>query len=246
MIRSHARRRGLASSLSALVFAAALSVPALALAGEIKFGAAALAVDDEGKLTDAGRSAAKEEVPNATPGEEEWVVHVWAKLDKPAPGGLNVEFYGEHDGKRYLAYRHVEDSFDGAKYISLEIELEGSKGFNKNKTYFVEITQQDDKGRDFKLASGKVKLGWVAAPKPEEGETEGDDKGEPEQDSAAQDALDTISGGGGEGGDGANTGAPPPVEPKKKGCAVSPDAGDGAIGTLALLVLAGAWRRRRA
>ncbi|MBK8234800.1 MAG: hypothetical protein IPK74_04520 [Deltaproteobacteria bacterium] len=243
MTISRTRTRSLRSPLAALALVAVLGTPALAFAGEVKFGTEALAVDGEGKLTDAGRAAAKDEIPSA-PGEELWVAHLWAKLDKPAPGGLNVEFFGELDGKRYLAHRHVEASFDGGKYLSLELELEGSDGFNKNKSYDVEITQEDDKGRHFKLAAGKIKLGWTPAPK-EDPKADGDDDDgeEPEADSAAQDALDTISGGGDGGGDGA-TGAPPPVEPKKKGCSIDGDAGVAPLGLVVLLAFANRRRRR--
>lgn len=243
-----ARRRGLATALataaSALALGLTLLVSSAAHAGEIKTGTAALAVDGDGKLTDAGRQAAKDEIPSQ-PGEEVWIVHLWAKLDKGAPGGLNIEFYGEQpDGKPYLAYSIAEEGYDGGKYLSVELELEGSKGFNKNKSYTIAITQQDDKGRDFKLATGKVKLGWTPAPKEPAGEGGGEGD-EPEADSAAQDALDTLSGGGEGGGEGGAEGGPPPVEPTKKGCAIDSDAG-GTLGLLVLLALGATtpWRRR--
>lgn len=226
---------------SALGFTAVLLTAGIVHAGEIKFGSEVLEVDGEGKLTDKGRGAAKEEIPSR-PNEEIWDVHLWAKLDKPAPGGLSIEFYGDLNGKPYLAYRHSEESFDGGKYLSIDLELEGSQGFNKGKTYKVEITQQDAKGKDFKLASGKIKLVWNEVkeePKPEAKE----DGKEDAQDSAAQDAIDTISGGDG-GGDG-NTGAPPKVEGKKKGCSIDSDAGIG-IGMFVLLVLGIGSGRRRA
>jgi MYXO-CTERM domain-containing protein len=239
--------RSLRLGAAALAFGVCLSMSSIALAGEIKVGPAKLAVDGEGKLTDEGRKAAKDEIPSE-PGEEVWIVHLWAKLDKPAPGGLNVEFHGQlPDGKSYLAYSEAEEGFDGGKYLSMELELEGSKGFNKNKSYDIVITQLDEKGKQFKLATGKVKLGWTPAPKAEgEGGGEGGDDGEEPEDSAAQDALDTLSGGGDGGGDDGNaaSGAPPPVE--KKGCAIDSDAG-GALGVLVLFALgaSGTMRRRR-
>ncbi len=243
LISSHARRGGLRSTLAATAGALALGLTlfasSTASAGEIRVGAAPLAVDGQGKLTDAGRQAAKDEIPSQ-PGEEEWVIHLWATLDKGAPGGLNIEFYGQlPDGKPYLAYSVAEEGYDGGKYMSLELELEGSKGFNKNKSYTIEITQQDDKGRDFKLASGKVKLVWTEAPaEPDGGGDAGD---EPEADSAAQDALDTLSGG--DGGGDAPEGGPPPVDPSKKGCAIDSDAG-GTVGLLVLMALGVTIRRR--
>jgi len=223
-----------------LCFGTVLLFAAPAFAGEIKFGKEPLAVDGQGNITDAGRKGAVEEIPSE-PGDEEWTVHIWAKLDKPAPGALNVEFYDKTpDGKRYLAYRHVENDFEGGKYVHLELSLEGGQGFNKNHTYSVEITQLDDKGRDFKLATGKLKLGWTPAPAEPEGEDEGkDEEGKDEEGEDSQDAHDTL------GAEGAAEGGPPPVEPKKKkGCAVDPTAPSGAaLGVLVLLVL-GAARRR--
>jgi len=223
--------------VSAVAFTGALLVAAPAFAGEIKFGKEPLAVDGDGKLTDAGSKAAVEEIPSV-PGDEEWVVHLWARLDKAGPGALNVEFYGKTpDGQRYLAYRHVENNFEGGKYVVLELDLEDGQGFNKNHTYTVEITQLDDKNRDVKLATGKLKLGWTPAPAEPEGKDDAgkEDEGEAEEegDDASQDAHDTL----GE--------TPPPVESgKKKGCAIEPDTDAGALGVLVLLA-AGFIRRRR-
>jgi len=233
--------------VTAVALGLCLSVSSIALAGEIKVGTTALAVDGEGKLTDEGRKAAKDEIPSV-PGEEVWIVHIWAKLDKAAPGGLNVEFHGQlPDGKSYLTYSDAEEGFAGGKYLSMEFELEGSKGFNKNKSYDIFVTQLDDKGKQFKLATGKVKLVWTPAPKAPAGEAGGEEDGEKPEDSAAQDALDTISGGGdgGAGDDGAASGGPPPVEGGKKGCAIDSDAG-GVLGVLVLFALgaSGTMRRR--
>lgn len=242
--------RWLRRGTAAIALGLCLSVSSIALAGEIKVGTAALAVDGEGKITDEGRKAAKDEIPSV-PGEEVWIVHIWAKLDKPAPGGLNIEFHGQlPDGKSYLTYSEAEERFDGGKYLSMELELEGSKGFNKNKSYDIVITQLDEKGKQFKLATGKVKLAWTPAPKEtpaaDGGKEEGGDDGEEPEDSAAQDALDTISGGGdGGGGDGGGaTGGPPPVD--KKGCSIDANAG-GALGVLVLFALgaSGTIRRRK-
>lgn len=233
--------------LCALCFGATLSLSGLASAGEVKVGAKKLETDDSGNLTEAGRKAATEELKNEPGDDEVWIAHIWAKLDKgAAPGPINVEFYGTlPDGKPYLTFRKVEDGYDGGKFFSVELELDGDDGFNKNKQYKIEITQLDDRGKEFKLASGKVKLAWVdhkEEPAKEEsgGKEEG---GKAESDTAEQDQLDTISGGGdGGGGDG---GGPPPVEPKKKGCAIEPEGG-GVIGLAALFALGAFTRRRRA
>lgn len=233
--------------MAALALGLGLSASSIALAGEIKVGTAPLAVDGEGKLTDEGRKAAKDEIPSA-PGEEVWIVHIWAKLDKAAPGGLNVEFHGQlPDGKSYLTYSDAEEGFAGGKYLSMELELEGSKGFNKNKSYDIVVTQLDDKGKQFKLATGKVKLVWTPAPKePAGGEGGGEEDGEEPEDSAAQDALDTLSGGGAGGDDGnAASGGPPAAGGGKKGCSIDSDAG-GVLGVLVLFALgaSGSLRRR--
>lgn len=229
--------------LGALAFGATLWISATAWAGEIKIGATKLETDESGAITDAGRKAATEELKNEPGDDEVWIAHVWAKLDKGAPGPLQFEFYGElPDGKPYLAYRKVEDGYDGGKFVSTELELEGDEGFNKNKTYKVEISQLDDKGKTIKLASGKVKLAWVDHKEEPAADGGKPDEGKAEQDSSAQDELDTISGGGE--GDGQAEGGPPPVEPKKKGCAIEPEGG-GALGLAVLFALGFGVRRRR-
>lgn len=225
----------------ALALVGALLAAPSAFAGEIKFGKEPLAVDGDGKITDAGSKTAIEEIPSV-PGDEEWVVHLWARLDKAGPGALNVEFYGKTpDGQKYLAYRHVEQDFEGGKYVSLELELEDGQGFNKGHSYTVEITQLDDKGRDIKLATGKLKLGYTPPPAEGKGDEAGkdeegkDEAGEEEGDDAAQDAQDTLG-----------TETPPPVESgKKKGCAIDHGTDAGSLGGLVLVALAGLARRRR-
>jgi MYXO-CTERM domain-containing protein len=234
--------RGPSAILAGLGFACVLLASGPALAGEVKFGTAPLAVDDSGNLTAEGKKAAVAEVPSV-PGDEEWVVHLWAKLDKGAPGPLYVEFYDKTpDGQTYLAYRHEHGDYDGEKYVSMELELEGGKGFNKNHTYRVELTQADTKGKDIKLASGSLKLGWTPAPKqPEEGKGDKEGKApEESKDSAEQDALDTLVGG--------EEGGPAPTDPKggkknKKGCTVD-GAAYGVPGVLVLFALGFAGRRR--
>src|SRR5690606_40590056 len=129
------RTRGLRPVLQALIGCASLGLPATALAGEVVFGSEALPTDDSGKLTAEGRKAAVTELPSE-PGEELWNLHLWAKIDKGGPGPLYVEFFGKlPDGKKYLAYRHEKADYQGEKYVSMDIELDGSAGFNKGHTY---------------------------------------------------------------------------------------------------------------
>lgn len=216
-----------------------------ALAGEIKIGATPIEVDDKGKITAKGKSAVVEEL-DEVPGEDRWIAHVYAKLDDPAPGPLYIEFYQNLDGAKTMVWRHDMNDFQGEKWINEEVELEGGKGFNKNRTYDVKITQVSPKGKDLTLAYGaKIKLiksGKKPEPSPED----------EEQDKvpADQDAHDSLGGGDAPEGDGPAAGdgekeGPPPVETKKKGCAVD---GEGSAwnGAMILAVLgAGMMLRRR-
>jgi MYXO-CTERM domain-containing protein len=226
----HARRWS-----TAILLCATLLAPATVFAGEVKFGTDPLATDDKGVITSEGRKAATEQIPSA-PGEELWPLHLWAKIDKGAPGPLYVEFHGRlPDGKRYLAYRHEHGGYEGEKHVTMELELSGNDGFNKGKTYEVELTQVGPKG-PIKLASGKLSLSFTEAPEGAE-----DDDGDDGDDGLdEQDALDSFAGGEGEGGDGPPAVAPP----KKKGCSI--DASRHEVpGLLVLLGLAGLIRRRR-
>lgn len=229
------------SRLRSLGFALALAGGLLAapeaLAGDVKFGAKPLETDDAGKLTDAGKSAAVKQLPS-NPGEEVWPLHLWAQIDKGAPGPLYVEFFDKlpGSGKRYKAWAYEHAGYEGEKYVTLDIELEGDVGFNKGHTYTVEISQLDNKGKNLVLASGLLELVFTAG-KPEDSEDEGDDDDEGEDEDGQtkeQDELDSFAGG-----DEANSGeAPPPVTSpgKKKGCSV--DSGSGmAPGVLVLLML---------
>lgn len=231
-----------------VVVAFAVSTPATAYAGEVKFGTEPLETDDQGKITSAGRKAATTTIPSM-PGEELWPLHLWAKLDKGAPGPLYVEFFGKlPNGKPYLAYRHEYGEYDGEKFLSLAIELEGNQGFNKGKTYEVDLSQLSESGKNIQLASGQITLEFTE-PEPVEEEAaaqeEGDTDGEPPEGSSAQDAIDTLVGG--EESE-ANDQGPPPVEPpaKKKGCAVD-RAEHGWVGILVVFLLGwgGFVRRRR-
>jgi hypothetical protein len=227
------------SRLRSLGFALALGFGLLAapraFAGDVKFGAQPLEIDDSGKITDAGKKAAIKQLPS-NPGEEVWPLHVWAQIDKGAPGPLYVEFFDKlpGSGKRYKAWAYEHATYEGEKYVTLEIELEGDVGFNKGHTYTIEISQLDNKGKNLVLASGQIELVYTEG-KPEDKEDDGEDE-EGDDQSEEQDELDSFAGGDEkEGGDGE---APPPVTSpgKKKGCSV--DSGTGAApGVLVLLLL---------
>lgn len=211
--------------------------PATAWAGDVKFGAEPLAVDDKGNITAEGKSAATETL-KSEPGEELWVFNLWAKIDKGGPGPLYVEFIGKlPDGKEYVTYRHEHSSYDGEKFVSLSFDLEGNLGFNKGRTYKVKVLQGNTKpGRpDIILATGKITLEYTEPP----AEDESDDEAE---DEAAQDELDTLSGPEDGSGDAPAPEGPPPVAPEKKGCTVgSTDLGLPAVAALFAL---GFVRRR--
>lgn len=238
----HVHPRWIRPLTLAFVMTAGVLVAPRAWAGEVKFGAEPLDTDDNGNLTSTGRSAAVKEI-KSLPGEEVWPLHVWAKIDKGAPGPLYVEFYGQIPGskKRYRAWAYEHRGYEGEPFVSLSMELEGNVGFNKGHTYSVEVVQLDDKGKNLKLATGKLTLTYVEGePEPED---EGEDEGEDEDDEiSAQDELDSL--GGGEGND-AEAG-PPPVDSasSKKGCQIDPGLG-AAPGVLALLVLGASVTRRR-
>lgn len=229
------------------IFPTALAVAALgsstvAWAGEIKIGATKLEMDDKGNLTSAGRKAAVDTL-DEEPGEDLWKAFFWAKLDNAAQGPLYFEFYQNLNGTDSQVWRYDAGEYPGGKYFSFEIELEGGKGFNKDRTYEVKAVQVSPKGKDLTLATGKIKL-IKSGKKPEkkEGE-EGEDK-VPED----QDAHDSLAGGEDPAGDGnGDKEAPPATEPKtKKGCTIDSDssAWNGALLLLGL-GLGLATRRRR-
>lgn len=219
-----------------------------ALAGEIRVGATPIEVDDKGKITSKGKSAVVDTL-DEVPGEDRWVAHIFARLENPAPGPLYIEFYQELDGEKTMVWRHDINDFQGDKWINEEVELEGGRGFNKNRTYDIKVTQVSPKGKDLVLAQGtKIKL-IKSGKKPEKSEEEGEE----DKALADQDAHDSLGGGGdGEGdgpaaGGGADQEGPPPVETKKKGCAVDSD-GSAWNGAMVLVTLGGLTllRRRRA
>lgn len=214
--------------------AAFLWIPSTAWAGEIKFGAEPLDTDEAGKLTSSGREAAVTELPSE-PGEELWILNLWAQIDKGAPGPLYTDFIGKlPDGKSYTAYRHEYADYNGEKFVSYPIELDGNSGFNKGATYTVNVKQVSSKGKDIVLGSGKVTLVFTEAP------AEAEPTDDEDEDVSAQDEFDTLAGGDGAEGDG-----PPPVETKgKKGCSIDPGA-HASPGWFILLMLGLAARRRR-
>jgi MYXO-CTERM domain-containing protein len=234
-----------------LALCGGLLVAPVAFAGDVKFGAAPLEIDDSGKITDAGKKAAIKQLPSR-PGEEVWPLHVWAQIDKGAPGPLYVEFFDKlpGSGKRYKAWAYEHTPYEGEKYVTLELELEGDVGFNKGHTYTIEVSQLDNKGKNLVLASGQLELVYTQG-KPEDEEEEGEDEGEKDEDgedegqTEEQDELDSFAGG-----DEGKGEAPPPVTSpgKKKGCSVDSDSG-AAPGVLVLLLLgaglAGRSRRKR-
>ena len=226
--------------ISPLLLGAALLGPATAWAGDVKFGAEPLAVDDKGNITAEGKSAAISKLASE-PGEELWQFHLWAKIDKGGPGPLYVEFLGKlPDGKEYVTYRYEHGSYDGEKFVSLSFDLEGNLGFNKGKTYKVKVLQGNTKpGRpDIILATGSITLEYTEPPAEEEGDEGGDTDG----DTAAQDELDTLAGPDEEVGDTPPPQGPPPVAKDKKGCTVgSTDLGLPAVAALFAL---GLVRRR--
>lgn len=244
--RNNLLRRLTLSSAFAL---AALS-STVAYAGEVKVGATPIEIDEAGKITTKGKSAVVDTL-DEVPGEDRWIAYVHAKLDNPAPGPLYIEFFQELDGNKSSVWRHDENDFAGDKFVYLELELDGRKGFNKNRTYDIKVTQVSPKGKELTLASGKIKL-IKSGKKPEapkEDETSEEDKAKAEQD--AHDSLgggDGNDGGGDSGatpaGDGPKEG-PPPVE-TKKGCSVDAD-GTAWNGAMVLLALGAGFilRRRR-
>lgn len=241
--RSHLLRRLTLST----AFALAALCSTAAFAGEVKVGATPLELDDKGKLTAKGKDAVVEEL-DEVPGEDVWIAHIYARLDNPGEGPLYVEFYQELDGNKSLVWRHDENNFAADKFVNLELELDGRKGFNKNRTYEIKFTQVSPKGKDLVLASGKIKLIKSGKKPPKEEGDEGEEGGKEDPD---QDAHDSLGGGdkgdGGEGGDKGGEGGgegPPPVE-KKKGCSVDAE-GSGWSGAMVLMALgAGLILRRR-
>ena len=219
-----------------------------ASAGELKLSSAPLEVDDDGKITKAGRAAATKELLSA-PGEHVWSVSLWAKIDRGAEGPLYVEFLRENSGGKLMAYRYDYDDYGGEKYLSLDIELSSDLGFRPDDKLIVEVVQIATNDKRLKHASSKLKLVEnpdKGAPAAAEQSDADDESAEP--DASAQDELDGF-------GDDEETSAPPPpptapppIEPQAKpGCAIT-GTNTGtlppiAAGVLFLGLLA--WSRRR-
>lgn len=225
-------------------FALAALCSTAALAGEVKIGTAPIELDDKGKVKNKDVIV---DTVDEIPGEDVWKVFVYARLDNPAPGPLYIEFYQDVDGNKSLVWRHDEPDFQGDKYIIAEVELEGRKGFNKNRTYDIKVTQVSPKGKDLTLATGKIKL-IKSGKKPEPSKDEGGEGGEEPKTDPDQDAIDTLVGGDGKdaAGDGGSDPAkegPPAVE-KKKGCAIDSE-GTAWNGALVLMALGAGFVLRR-
>jgi hypothetical protein len=217
--------------VATLVVAFGVSTPAWA--GEILVGVEPLEVDDDGKITKAGRSAAVESV-EALPGDTGWVLHLWGKIDRGAVGPLYIEFYRDHDGRTLTAHREEHDAYGGDKFVSYTVELPQGRGFRAGETVELAFVQALAKG-DVKHAKTKVELTRSSQPAPEPMESaEPDEPDEALEDDVADDASPPAP---------EPAIEPPPVEPAgKKGCTM----GATSPGALALLLLAAVRRRRAA
>ncbi len=234
-------RRSLHRMMLVSAFALPLLIGSTASAGEIKFGQEMLDVTDKGALSSDGKKNVVSELDNV-PGEDMWLAHTWAKIDKGAEGPLYVEFFQQLNGESMLVWRYEEGSYDGSKYVNMEIELEGRLGFNKERTYDVRVVQVSSKGKDIVLAKSKIKL-IKSGRKPPPDEDDGEE--DPEED---DDEFDTYGDDEEPPVEATPSETPPPIEPaKKKGCSIDSDA-FGFNGALVLFGLAGgllARRRRR-
>ncbi len=232
--------------VGAIALGGTLFVANSALAGDLKYGEGvdAFEVGEDGKLTgDSEKNSLKK--LDKIPGEDAWDLSLWASLDSGrAEGPLYIEFWQRVSGQDAIVHRHEIPDYDGSRYVLENILLEGNIGFNKDRTYTVKVLQVNSRGKDVVLAKGSLELINTGRQPEEEPEEEGDDEGEEEVDSAAQDALDSLAGPDEVMKDqSAESEAPPPAEPSKKGCAVDPEAG---FSGLAILMLAGlAFGRRR-
>ncbi len=200
-------------------------------AGELKVLAESAQTDASGKLT--GSPKTLKELASQ-PGEETWDLHLWAKLDKGAAGPLYAEFYGDLNGKRYLAQRFEKSDYNGEKYVAWSIELDGNVGFNRKRTYTIELIQFGANDKTIKLASSSIKLLYTEDEEPDEPQDSGGEDEGYEEDSDADVGENDV--------DGAAAG-PPPVAPAKKGCTINPEPFNGT--TILLMVGLGALIRRR-
>lgn len=224
------------------------SVASVAYAGELKFGEGmkSLETDDKGKLTAAGEKSALKKL-DKIPGEDAWNLKVWAKLDNNNPGPLYLEFFQTIDGEQSIVWRYEDGQYDGEKYYTMSMLLEGNNGFNKDREYYVKAIQVNDKGKDVKMADGKIKLINTGREPEEDG---GDGDGDAEEEISEQDALDSFATGDAEEegppDEDPSTGeAPPETDASKKGCSVAGNQGLAWNGLIVLLMLGGVAMRRR-
>ena len=208
-----------------------------AWAGEAKVGAEPLDTDGSGKLTKAGQAAAVSEI-EAQPGDDLWVLHLWAKIDNGAEGPLYIEIGKNRDGRRLVSKRESIDDYAADKYVSATVELERADGFKPDQLIEVAFVQNVG-GKDAIKAKVDVTLKASSAPppkaeEPEEEEPEDEDEAEAEdEDEEATPAPEPTPA------------APPPVESgDKKGCTVTGHAPTPGAALL-LLGLVALRRRRR-
>ncbi len=231
-------------ALGAFVLPALLLSAGVAHAGEIVVGKEPLPTDDKGRITAEGRKMAVKELHSA-PGEELWTIHVWASLDRGAPGPLYIEFWDKWQGRDVkVPWAYEDPNYDGGKYYSATFELEGNVGFNVGHTYRLRAVQVNEKGKDVILAKG-AKVTLIKTPAPEgadedeEGEEDDEENLPPELQGDDEEPTEAP---------GEQNQAPPETEAsKKKGCRASaPSPVDGlALVGLALGAALGRRRRRR-
>ena len=229
--------------VSSLVAVGTFAMPAWA--GDIEVGSEPLETDDQGRLTAESKQATVEEVENV-PGENAWEIHLWANLDRGAPGPLYVQFWDKYQGKDIkVPWAYEDSSYDGGEFATLDFTIEDNVGFNKDHTYRIKIVQFDQ-GKEILLAQGaKVKLLYTReeAEAPASGSKEAGTSEASE--ASAQDIADSF-GGTKESADDGNADGPPEVgsPAQKRGCTVNPEPWLG-ISSLAMMMLLGAGLSRR-
>ncbi|MCA9719914.1 MAG: hypothetical protein KC468_34925, partial [Myxococcales bacterium] len=156
-MRAHSPASPLRRLALALAFTTATLTSAVALAGDVKFGADTLEVDDAGALTEAGASAAISEL-RQTAGDNSWDLHVWVKFDKKTPQTpIYIEFHEMVDDKPQLVWRNEDQTFQGGTTAALTMRLEGVGGFKADTSYEVKVLIAP-KGKDKLVAKGELKL----------------------------------------------------------------------------------------
>ena len=212
-------------------------------------GADSLDTDDDGKLTAEGAKTKSKEI-DRIPGGDDWELKLHARMGKyAAPGPVYTEFYQTVQGKEYIVYRHEDGTYEGDRLYTTVILLEANIGFNKDRDYRVQIIQNNG-SRDLVLAEGKIKLidtGREAEVEEAEVEEAAVEEAAVEEQAVEEEPVD--EGAVDSEADGRSGEAPPPIEETpatKKGCTVaSGGALDIGVSGLAILLLAGAARRRR-